>query len=332
MSKHICIAILGLSLWSNAASAWGDRGHEIVGQIAEESVKPTTRDWVRGILGLEPLAVASTFPDHVRSDARFSNDFAEYHYCEIPTGSNYDSKTKKYEKDCFGSMSGSIEILKSPVNSKTARVEKQIALRYLAHVVGDIANPLHVGNGLDRGGNYCRVRWTASRTPKDTNLHAAWDESLVEYLGQTFADPKKNRKAAVYLADYMITFKERYIDQMNQAGKEKLGGRDMKSWLMESQALRESGIYPTGTGAENPASRDYCNPEGSARAVLDLAYAEKFAPVIESQLLKSGLRLAATLDAVADHALAAKSKPPTLSEKEQEEILRNVLTKFKNQK
>ncbi|RYZ77032.1 MAG: hypothetical protein EOP05_03200, partial [Proteobacteria bacterium] len=98
MSKHICIAILGLSLWSNAASAWGDRGHEIVGQIAEESVKPTTRDWVRGILGLEPLAVASTFPDHVRSDARFSNDFAEYHYCEIPTGSNYDSKTKKYEK------------------------------------------------------------------------------------------------------------------------------------------------------------------------------------------------------------------------------------------
>lgn len=375
---NLCVAA-----FSQPALAWGDRGHQIVAQIAEDSVKSSTRDWIRGILGLEPLSVASTFPDHVRSDARFSHyetdelkrendthDFSEFHYCEIPNGSNYDSKTKKYVKDCFSSMTGAIEILKAPPRLKeSARkqsaasavgatsvngsandpdaqkqlVEKQIALRYLAHIVGDIANPFHVGNGFDRGGNYCRVRWTASRKAKDTNLHAAWDESLVDYLGQTFADPKKNRKAAVYLGDYMTTFRERHIDLMNAAGKVKLGGGDLKSWLMDSQALRESGVYPDhAVGASTDLSgvtpgqehtrRKYCAQDGNARATLDLAYAEKFAPLIETQLLKSGLRLASVLDSIADTAYAARAKPQTLSDKDQEEILSNVQSKFKNKK
>ena len=56
-------------------------------------------------------------------------------------------------------MKHSIEILKD-INA--SREMKMIALRFLIHVVGDIHQPLHVGNGYDRGGNVCQVKYQKS--------------------------------------------------------------------------------------------------------------------------------------------------------------------------
>jgi hypothetical protein len=151
------------------AYGWGDLGHEVVGAIAEGALKPATHNFVRGILGVEPLAVAATWPDHARGDSRFGqkatspdsednnpHNFANYHFCEIPNGFSYTSKPMREKKDCYGAITGATQLLIDKSHQYT-RAEKMIALRYLVHIIGDVHQPLHVGNGHDLGANLCQI-------------------------------------------------------------------------------------------------------------------------------------------------------------------------------
>ena len=55
------------------------------------------------------------------------------------------------------------------------KVERQQALKWLVHLVGDIHQPLHVGRGDDRGGNEVVVLWFG----EPSNLHSVWDSGLI---------------------------------------------------------------------------------------------------------------------------------------------------------
>src|SRR5690606_5825151 len=154
---------------SSSVWAWGDLGHETTGEIAEQIIAKDakTKNAVQAILGVEPLAKAAIFPDHVRDDGRF-NDFAPYHYVTIFR----DSQTYT-EKNALTILKKYPDIL---TNRKYPREAKMIALRYLVHVVGDIHQPLHVGNEFDLGGNACQVKWQPSddNGAVRVNLHSAW--------------------------------------------------------------------------------------------------------------------------------------------------------------
>ena len=75
-------------------------------------------------------------------------------------------------------------MLADPAASADARAE---ALRFLIHFMGDLHQPLHVGDNNDRGGNQ-RVVYLEGDS---TNLHAVWDGKILERAGVT---------EAVYLA------------------------------------------------------------------------------------------------------------------------------------
>lgn len=342
------------------AHAWGDLGHSIVGAVAEQTMKPETKDYIRGILGVEPLAVAAIFPDHVRDDERFGHkdsdvskraaddhDFGDYHFCEIPTGFTYDSKPGKDPKDCFGAIQGSIAILK---DGAAPRAEKQLALRYLAHVIGDIMQPLHVGNGFDLGGNACQVtiQESPNRNPVRANLHSFWDEGIVTFLGTTYADPDQKIGNAKYLNQYMSAFQRLRPEMLTAQAKAQYGTGTPKDWMLESQAIRENGLYPDAPGSmagvpkgEEAKHRPYCNwfeDQAASKLgpgsqidktkipVIDLAYEKKFAPVVETQLLKGGLRLATVLDEIA----AAQPKAPKMTDSMQEKVLADVQAMFRS--
>ncbi|HUC97485.1 MAG TPA: S1/P1 nuclease, partial [Candidatus Polarisedimenticolaceae bacterium] len=66
-----------------------------------------------------------------------------------------------------------MQVLKSP---DAPRNERRIALRFVAHLVGDIHQPLHAGFAEDRGGNSIAVRFNGRKE----NLHSLWDTALVE--------------------------------------------------------------------------------------------------------------------------------------------------------
>ena len=49
-------------------------------------------------------------------------------------------------------------------------------LKLLVHLVGDIHQPLHVGNGTDKGGNEVKLKYFW----KSSNLHRVWDSGLID--------------------------------------------------------------------------------------------------------------------------------------------------------
>jgi hypothetical protein len=66
-----------------------------------------------------------------------------------------------------------MQVLKS---ADAPRNEKRVALRFVAHLVGDTHQPLHAGFAEDHGGNSVDVRVNGRKE----NLHSFWDTALVE--------------------------------------------------------------------------------------------------------------------------------------------------------
>ena len=71
------------------------------------------------------------------------------------------------------------------------------ALRFVAHLVGDIHQPLHAGFAEDRGGNSVDVRFNGRKE----NLHSLWDTALVELEQGTPAEIAARIQADVTAED-----------------------------------------------------------------------------------------------------------------------------------
>lgn len=349
------------SVMPNKAHAWGDLGHEIVGEIAERVLDAKGKNVVRGILGIEPLAVAATWPDKVRSDNnRFAHDepdpakrdhdhrdFDPFHFCEIPVGYTYETAPKKFAKNCYGAIVNGMAVLKSP---RKSREEKMIALRYLIHVVGDIHQPLHVGNGYDRGANACQIKWKEKPEggfEQAMNFHSFWDGTMVKNLGDSYADfPNK-----VYPPRYFNEFVDRMVKRdpsaITKEAKAKVGAINVSNWLMESAALREK-IYPDNPQdmggvkkGEEYKSRPYClwylnqdtdkQPAPGSQInrdkipVLGQEYASQHVSTVEQRLVAAGLRLAAILDSIGKEVAS-----PSVTDSQEDKILKGVQDGLRN--
>lgn len=58
--------------------------------------------------------------------------------------------------------------------------ERRVTLKFIVHLVGDLQQPLHVGDNLDRGGNDTQVRFF----DRGSNLHSVWDSGIIERAGR----------------------------------------------------------------------------------------------------------------------------------------------------
>lgn len=98
-----------------------------------------------------------------------------YHYINFPRDANtYDQQRDCKLRNCIiEAIAWYVQVLKSP---DAPRNEKRTAPRFVAHLIGDIHQPLHAGFAEDRGGNSVDVRLNG----KKERLHSLWDTVLVE--------------------------------------------------------------------------------------------------------------------------------------------------------
>jgi hypothetical protein len=137
------------------------------------------------------------------------------------------------------------------------RNEKRTALRFVAHLVGDIHQPLHAGFAQDRGGNSVAVRFNGRKE----NLHSLWDTGLVELEEGTPAEVAARIEKA-------ITEDERQQWQHGTPAE----------WALESLAIVRAQVYRL------PASGEITG-----------SYTERARAVIRTGLAQSGARLASLL-------------------------------------
>lgn len=270
-------AIVALSAGS-PAEAWGDRGHRAIADIAWTQLSTVARQQVGDLLQAAPelstpacpagsLADAATWADCVRS--RYHERYAAtatWHYVdvsicrpfELPDDPEATSVVARYERERA--------ILADRRNSRVSRLE---ALLWVAHLVGDLHQPLHVGDDSDRGGNEVDVYPQSSRY--HVNLHAEWDRVLVD--------------------DAIRSVPGGVADLAAEAGAEsqRQYGTSPIMWARESWELARRTAYP---------ARAVGGGCGSASPAVDVgsAYRATAIPVVQQQLERAGVRLAVVLN------------------------------------
>ena len=162
-----------LMSFSSVISALGQTEHRITGEIAERHINEHTKQAIRDIIGYESLAEASNYADEMRSNpAEYWQKIAgSYHYVTIPKGKTYNEVGAPPKGDAVLALNKFAKTLRDPNSS---RADKALALKFAIHIIGDLHQPLHAGNGTDRGGNDIKLKFFG----KDTNLHRLWDKGL----------------------------------------------------------------------------------------------------------------------------------------------------------
>jgi hypothetical protein len=307
-SSLILALMISTKLW-----AWGDIGHSTVGAIAEQNLTEKGKAFIRSLIGLEPLSISAVYPDHVRSDARYVR-FAPFHFLEIPVGATFATMPADWRVD----HSAHVILDQGPaflVNKKMSQEEKAIILRYLIHIVGDVHQPLHVGNGIDRGANLCSVKYKDGENVRTTNLHSFWDDGIIKTMEDDYRkwkglDPKVTLYfGAKEMTEYLNATYGLAGTEADRVTAEAVAILNPQDWYGESQKLHSQVYY----GDEPHDKRSYCKIVDRATGtivngafdaakvpLLDADYIAKSKPIIKKQLMLSGLRLAGVINAMAE--------------------------------
>ena len=272
-TKFLAALTAAAALLPSPTFAWGKTGHRVVAAIADTQLSGLARAHIREILGPgESLDDAANWPDEMRSDPSpfWQKTATPWHYVTL-NGTTYDHAPA--EGDALQALDHFKRVLQDP---KASLADKQLALRFIIHLVGDLHQPLHVGKCCDKGGNDVKVTWFG----KPTNLHAVWDSSLPdeEQLSYTELAAKLER----HLSDRQLI---QWFD---------INPRD---WIRESAELRDT-LYPTAADMPKPKKGAQVKEEGTVLPDLSYSYVYKFTPLMEQRLTQGGVRLAAYLNAI----------------------------------
>ena len=274
VQHDVKMVAMGMALFAlpSPALAWGKTGHRVVAALADAQLSGLARAHVKELLGVESLAEAATWPDDMRSaPGQFWQKTATpWHYVTL-NGIVYDHAPP--EGDALDALNRYRATLQDP-NASLA--DKQLALRFIVHLVGDLHQPLHVGKCCDKGGNEVKVKWFG----RDLNLHSVWDSALVEEEQLSFTELAAKLQRHTSNADVLAWWD--------------INPRD---WISESAQLRET-VYP---------ERNRKDPK--APPELSYGYVYKYTPLMEQRLKQAGVRLAAYLNDIYSRPLPLSESP-----------------------
>lgn len=257
MNARLLTIAAAVLLTPGPAYAWGKTGHRVVAALADDQLSGLARAHVRELLGSESLTEAATWPDEMKAAPTpfWQKTASPWHYVTLD-GITYDEAPP--EGDALEALVRFSATLKDP---KASLADKQLALRFIVHVVGDLHQPMHNGKCCDRGGNEVKVKWFG----RDTNLHAVWDSALIDDQQLSFTElaAKLNRRTS---SDEVIAWWN-------------INPRD---WVSESAQLRDALYPPAGKAGELPS--------------LGYDYIYRHSQLVDHRLSQAGVRLAAYLN------------------------------------
>ncbi len=205
-----------------AAFGWGKTGHRVAGQLAEAHLTAEARTAVTALLGVETLADVSTYADDMRSDPSefWQKTASPWHYVTVLPGRIYDDTDPPPQGDAVTALSrfaATLRDMQSPL------ADKRLALKFAVHLVADLHQPMHAGNGRDRGGNDVEVTFFE----RPTNLHAVWDSALLDHEQLSYSELAEQLARHTTTAEVLA-----WLDP------------EPRTWIAESTALRDR-IYPS---------------------------------------------------------------------------------------
>jgi hypothetical protein len=279
---RILAALLALGVPAEGALAWGPQGHRLIGEIADRYLDPQARAKVGELLrddrladgrrsGRQTLAEIANWADEIRDTER-GRKLSPMHYDEIPLcGRAEYSKYCRRGRCATAYLARQLEVLSDP--SSPPRQRNQ-ALKWVVHLVGDIHQPLHAAGRDDRGGNAVEVAFFGERSNDGKlNLHAVWDY----YLLRRWVSERGGEKVV-----FSASPSDGELADWQQGSP--------SDWIRESHDIARDMVYPA---LPVPNS---CSQPITGVVAIDQAYSARAAPVAISQVRKAGVRLARLLN------------------------------------
>lgn len=160
-------------LFVHTCYAWGPKGQQITVMVSEKFLKPSALSQILKITGGKPLSSFSSWADQARNTAEWS-ETGIWHYINVDDSGSYAHETQGTPLDVVTALDYS---LKNFQNSKSDK-DRLTWLKFIIHLVGDLHQPMHIGDPQDRGGNSTQVSYG-----KEMNLHYLWDSGLIDKKG-----------------------------------------------------------------------------------------------------------------------------------------------------
>jgi hypothetical protein len=275
------VALLGLWLAPTRAVAWGTDGHAIVAEVAQRRLAARTRAEIERLLGPgHSLASESAWGDEVRGDRP---ETFKWHFVDIPLGERgYDGA-----RDCRATPKGDCIVAALERVRQALRYggegERREALRWAVHLVADLHQPMHAiaeakgGNDIVVQVSIGGLRCPQCKPMPSQNLHAVWDTSLIVATTRSWGEYAPRLEGGwLESVEARATSSGTVIDWVNETHQV---ARHVWTWT--------------------PA--DHVIDEGYYRAAL---------PVLDRQLGRAGVRLAAFLDDVFNVPARARGRAP----------------------
>ena len=259
----LCLAVLVLA--APPLRAWGRAGHAEVARIAVTGLTPAALAQVQTLLeddrdalgapsGRHTLPEIASWPDEIR-DVAPKGSYRGWHtranpVCAGTLGPCPDGHCVDELIEHFG------QVLADPRQPARQRNE---ALKWVVHLVGDLHQPLH--SGVAEDGGRTPVRTLQGRPLQGATLHSVWDSQLAR------------------------------IALKGWHGRIATGAPESapRQWMLESRDLALRNVYQALPGFA-------CGKPLPAALDLDDAYVEQAVPVIRLQMERAGQRLALALN------------------------------------
>jgi hypothetical protein len=330
--KKLLIASLILCLFSVNTHAYGPRGHQLVGAIADRRVAKNRAlaNKIRQLLGGLTLQRVSTLPDEIKgwrcggdppSDSRVNRELQafvnancsspshnDFHFTNIPVfgDEDYDDGTVgRRDFDIVHMIPFSIRVLKGEEPETNDRaITKAVAVILLTHYLGDIHQPLHVGaEFFDQDGN------PFGPTPDNQGFADQGGNKLILF---TFVNGARISAGKLHGYWDSQTVENAFGSTQDARVAQRLASREPADWRLNGEVETwaeqlANDIMPTAREARRrlryklieirPGNRDIMSgrAEEKKKAAGEAFYAIWAAGVVKEEIHKGGWRLAALL-------------------------------------
>lgn len=293
MGKFGCLMLFGMEILilllllagvapPQGVEAWGKEGHYSTCKIAEPLLSKEAKEAVTKLLpeyAKGDLASLCSWPDQMRFRFHWANSL---HYINTPDNQcGYD-----YDRDCHDEHGVKGVCLEGAIKNYTSQLQtygsavtggKNLtqALLFLSHFMGDVHEPLHVGFTSDEGGNTINLHWYRRKC----NLHHVWDSFIIEKAMKEYYD----NDLEVMIEAVQKKNSDSWSDEVPTW--EKCNGHEVAcpgSYADESIIIACKWAYK----------------DAKENSVLEDDYFLSRLPILEKQLAKGGVRLAATLNRI----------------------------------
>jgi hypothetical protein len=257
MKKLFNFCLLGASI---ALISWGFKGHRAIATIAQKHLTSNTAYVVSAYLKGEGMADVATWADENRN-----THTAPWHFLNLPLGLSHEQFVQTVLQSDNNVYTAILKMEATLKDQTLSADQKNEALKYLIHLIGDAHQPMHISRKEDKGGNTIQVRFDH----KGTNLHSLWDSKLIDHEGLSEADIAKTYDVAT-----PAQIKQWQADSPME-------------WIWESYQISSELYASTKPGQE-----------------VDEAYYQKYIIVTRKRIDQAGIRLAGELNKLFNTAAA----------------------------